>query len=303
MSKVSVIVPNYNHAQYLQKRIDSILDQTYIDFELIILDDASSDHSREVINQYQHHPKVKHVVFNTVNSGSTFVQWKKGLDIASGSYVWIAESDDFAKPTFLEKLVEILDQYSYVTVAFCSSNWVDANDEIILYPTQSEQLLHEGKELVRKEFVKGNVIPNASMAVFRKSATSNVNFEDLSKFKYCGDWLFWVLLIYPAKAFQYNEALNFYRRHNQSVSSTVEKQGLFFIEGLSVLTQIKNRVALSKKELVHLSKTWGYKLFEFSRSNSRIKGSIFKAFCKHLPLALLFFILYLVKYYNRPVQN
>ena len=76
---VSVIVPNYNHAPYLRERIDSILNQTFQDFELILLDDCSPDNSREIINSYKDNPHVSHIVLNEENSGNTFVQWDLGV--------------------------------------------------------------------------------------------------------------------------------------------------------------------------------------------------------------------------------
>ena len=77
MPKVTVVTPNYNHARYLPQRLDSILAQTYQDFELIILDNASTDNSREVIESYAKDPRVK-AIFNAKNNGSTFKQWKLG---------------------------------------------------------------------------------------------------------------------------------------------------------------------------------------------------------------------------------
>ncbi len=69
---VSVILPNYNHAKYLPQRIESILNQTYQNFELIILDDCSSDNSREVIERYKDNPRISKIIFNEKNSGSRF---------------------------------------------------------------------------------------------------------------------------------------------------------------------------------------------------------------------------------------
>ncbi|MEG2479884.1 MAG: glycosyltransferase family 2 protein, partial [Mucinivorans sp.] len=91
--KVSIIVPSYNHAPYLKERLDSILGQTFRDFELIILDDSSTDNSQQIIEQYSSEPRVSHVVYNKINSGNTFVQWQKGVDLAQGEWIWIAESD------------------------------------------------------------------------------------------------------------------------------------------------------------------------------------------------------------------
>ncbi len=85
--KVSVIVPNYNHSRFLVQRLDSIFNQTVQDFELILLDDCSSDNSEEILKQYANHAKVAHFITNKTNSGSPFRQWKKGVELARGTYV------------------------------------------------------------------------------------------------------------------------------------------------------------------------------------------------------------------------
>lgn len=67
--KVSVIIPNYRHALYLKERIDSVLEQTYRDFEVIILDDCSPDDSREIIETYRTREKIAHIVYNDATAG------------------------------------------------------------------------------------------------------------------------------------------------------------------------------------------------------------------------------------------
>jgi len=120
MPTVSVIVPNYNHARYLPRRVESILAQTYRDFELILLDDGSTDESRSILSEYGNDPRVK-IELNERNSGSTFKQWNKGVGLARGKYVWIAESDDYADPTFLERLTEVLESDETIPLAYCQS--------------------------------------------------------------------------------------------------------------------------------------------------------------------------------------
>ena len=123
MPQVSVIVPNYNHAPYLRQRLDSIFNQTFQDFEVIILDDCSTDNSKEVIEEYRNRSQVSHVVYNETNSGSPFKQWAKGFDLAQGEYIWIAESDDWAELNFLEKMFRILEKDDSLALAFCESFW------------------------------------------------------------------------------------------------------------------------------------------------------------------------------------
>src|SRR4051794_37670590 len=124
MAKVSVVVPSYNHARFLAQRLDSIAGQTYRDFEIILLDDASQDGSAEICERFavQHSCKF---IRNQVNSGGAFAQWNKGIRAATGEYVWIAESDDFADHRLLETLIDRLDQNPGCGLAYCQSLRID----------------------------------------------------------------------------------------------------------------------------------------------------------------------------------
>ena len=108
MPKVSVIMPNFNHAPYLKQRMDSILAQDYPDFEVILLDDASTDNSVELLKQYSNHPQVKALIVNETNSGNTFAQWHRGIQQTTGDYIWIAEADldNYALPRLIEILID-----------------------------------------------------------------------------------------------------------------------------------------------------------------------------------------------------
>src|SRR5450432_2232601 len=125
MIDVSVILPSYNHEKYLKERIDSILNQTFRNFELIILDDNSQDKSKEIIENYRSHPQISSIQFNEINSGSPFKQWTKGISLAKGNYIWIAESDDSCEPQFLEKAVEKMTRFTTAGIIFCQSNEIE----------------------------------------------------------------------------------------------------------------------------------------------------------------------------------
>src|SRR5262249_11738531 len=104
--KVSVIIPSYRHAPFLEDRLHSIFDQTYRPHEIIFLDDASPDESVDIARRLAPQaPVPMRIIVNAQNSGSTFRQWIKGLDLVTGDLVWIAESDDAARPELLERLV------------------------------------------------------------------------------------------------------------------------------------------------------------------------------------------------------
>lgn len=118
MVKVSVIVPNYNYARYLPIRIESILNQSFQDFELILLDDASTDNSIQILEKYRNNPHVSHIVINEENTGSPFQQWIKGVLLARGKYIWIAEADDVADSCFLEMCVESAESQENTSVCY-----------------------------------------------------------------------------------------------------------------------------------------------------------------------------------------
>jgi glycosyltransferase involved in cell wall biosynthesis len=122
---ISVIIPNFNHAKYIEQRLETVFNQTYLNFEVILLDDCSTDNSRDILSQYSQQPKVSHCVFNEKNTGNTFVQWRKGLQLAKGEYIWIAESDDFCELNFLEVVVKPLIENNEVFLSYCQSNKVN----------------------------------------------------------------------------------------------------------------------------------------------------------------------------------
>lgn len=236
--KVSVIIPNYNHSEFLKKRIDSVLNQTFQDFELIILDDKSPDNSIEIIEQYRNHPKVSHIVYNEINSGTTFKQWEKGINLAKNDYIWIAESDDWCEPSLLQTLVDGIAANENIVLAYVQSYYM-VGDNKIAWATKENFLesTMKGDEYVKQKLAYFCTIINASMAVFKKSTFANVN-QKYTTFKMCGDWLFWSGVASQGNVFISGKTLNYFRNHDKDVSSKVFKSGLNHIEDVKVVTQL-----------------------------------------------------------------
>ena len=134
--KVSVVVPNYNYGKYLRKRIKSILAQTYPIYELIILDDASTDGSAELAKNIVLDLKLKNpemrvkFVGNKENSGKAMAQWKKGIEEAKGDYVWIAEADDLSSKRFLEEAMKGFDDLK-VVISYTESMIINSHELMI----------------------------------------------------------------------------------------------------------------------------------------------------------------------------
>jgi len=175
---VSIIVPNYSHAACLADRLAGIECQSYRHFEVIRLDDASTDVSQAILRSYQsRHPEHCHFVDNDRNSGLPFRQRQRGLELAKGELVWIAESDDFCDPDFLSKLVNCFANPA-IMLAFCRSHFVDARGLNIIWSMQQclpdfepstweRPLIGSAHQRVGKIWNRRNLIPNVSAALWR----------------------------------------------------------------------------------------------------------------------------------------
>lgn len=228
---VSVIVPNYNYARYLPQRIDCILRQSYENIELIILDDCSTDNSREIIEKYRLESKVKCILFNEENSGSTFKQWKKGFEQASGEYIWIAECDDYSDKSFLEKIVGRMQMDKEIKIGFSNSYWVTPESTFINkdYTIRAPMKVYNGKSFVKHHLLKENYIYNASMAVLRRDALEFVD-PDFENYKSCGDKLFWASMASSGKVLFVCEPLNYFRIYAGKVTTRSIADGTLFRE-------------------------------------------------------------------------
>lgn len=261
---VSIIVPNYNHATYLPQRLDSIFNQTFSDFEVILLDDQSTDHSVEVLQKYagQYTDKVTYCIVNEENSGSPFVQWKKGIELAQGEFIWIAESDDFCEPTLLETLYKALLAKPTATVAAANLIQVDAKGKHLSNRTNYENAICSGEKALTKHFTSGTYLWNASAVLFRKKAVQNVDWEWVTSFKFCGDWLFWCLLLEKGALVTVRNYLSYFRVHNRSVSSLEASQYRTFTEGLDIVAWILNQFPLPLENRLATCYAWLKKLNE-----------------------------------------
>ena len=226
---VSVIVPNYNHALYLRQRLDSIFNQTYQDFEVIILDDCSTDNSKEIIEEYRNRPQISHIVYNGTNSGSPFKQWAKGFDLARGEYIWIAESDDWADKDFLAALTPIFVEQEDVVLAFCAINIVYENAPSQKWKQYISDRIINGKAFLRQKMSCCNAVYNASCAIFRKEILSKVTSK-YQEFKGCGDWLFWMEILMYGNVFYSSNAMDYFRQHDKNTTKKNTETGRDLIE-------------------------------------------------------------------------
>jgi len=270
--QVSIIIPNYNHAPFLRQRIDSVLNQTFQDFELILLDDASTDYSLAIIDRYKLHSKVTHICINEKNSGSPFVQWKKGIELAKGEFIWIAETDDFAELVFLEKTVLTLQNNQDSNLVYVDSKIVNdegestglwSNVKNIRFKTNKWSNDYEisGRKEVIDFLLHSTTINNASAVLFRKKSLANKSFlKELAAYKTSGDLFTYIFVALQGKISYIAQPLNNYREHVLNVTKKNTKSGLLYIERIrcfeKALSQLEE-IKFSKMDLYNLKR--GYK--------------------------------------------
>jgi glycosyltransferase involved in cell wall biosynthesis len=232
MPEVSVILPNYNHKRFLKQRIESVLDQTFEDFELIILDDSSIDGSVEIIETYRQHPKVTKIIFNQSNGGSPFRQWRKGIMESSGKYLWIAESDDFVDLNFLETAIRTL-KADQSQLFFARSVHINETGDKIrsvdwwyndLSASKWKKSYTNSSEKEIQSFLSfKNYICNASSVVFENNDSVLQYLKTVEDWKFCGDWMFWLMYLNGSQKISFSPAtINYWREHHHTSRANVE---------------------------------------------------------------------------------
>lgn len=271
LKKVSAIIPNYNYAHYINERIDSILNQKYPIYELIILDDKSSDNSVDIINEKikkikTDYPdlKVKFIV-NKTNSGNVFKQWAKAFETATGDYIWIAEADDLSSKYFLSTVMQGFNKSS-VIMSYAESNAIDENgkmfkenlrDWIDIYGTNrwSEDYISSGKDELKNVLCINNTIANVSSVVFKNNKKIDFKkyLKESQKYILAGDWYFYSMVLLQGDIAYYSRSLNYHRIHSNSVTHTTDNF-VHYKEILKIQENIKSNVKISKKinELIEL---------------------------------------------------
>ncbi len=256
MPKVSVVLPNYNYAQYLDERIQSLLNQTYSDFELIIVDDASTDNSLEVISKYTEDKRVK-TKFFTQNSGLPYKRWNDGAELAEGEYILFAGADDSCESRLFEKLVEKLDANPNIGVAYTQSWEIDSKGEIIR--SMKEYTDDLSKERWRNDFIdKGKneccylmikcTIPNSSAAMIRRDRFEEVGRFD-EKLKLVADWMFWAKLLLISDIAFIAEPLNYFRTHPNTVRNNIYRGAQHLEEAYQVISFISKNTQIPEDYL------------------------------------------------------
>lgn len=216
---ISIVTASYNYEQYIGETIQSVLNQTYTDWELIIIDDCSSDNSLKVIKSFDD-DRIKLFV-NKKNMGLKYTV-KRGIELAQGDWVVFLESDDLITPDYLEKKYQIAQKYPDNVLIFNDCEFFGDENRVLDFNTA----LKKTRELNAKrqypanmfwEFYHSNKIFTFSAVMAKRDALLKINYEP--KLDYLLDWHLWIQLAHIGKIYYINERLTKWRLHEGSYIS------------------------------------------------------------------------------------
>ena len=248
---VSIIVPNYNHARFLDQRLGSIMAQTYRHFEVLLLDDCSTDDSRAVIARWvAEHPGVIRPILNDVNAGNVFAQWRRGMEAARGDLVWICESDDFCEADCLAQLVAPFADDS-VNIAFGRIQMCDAEgrpqDFLDGYRERAEAgiwdapMTRPAAQWFGGALGVANVISNVGGCVFRRQVLSADVWAEAQGFRVVGDWFLYAHLAGGGQIAYVPGAVAWFRQHGGNTSVSAFTSAWFYAEHHRLMAMLRKR--------------------------------------------------------------
>lgn len=224
--KVSVVIPTYNYAHILDVTIQSVLDQTFTDFELIIVDNCSKDNTVEVVQKYLTDPRVS-FYRNSSNLGLTG-NWNRCLELAKGEYIKYLCADDKFHPQILERYVPIMDAHPNVSIISCHRQEFDSNGlkRKVVYPPYNG--IANGKEVVYKMIEDDrNFLGDPTRPMIRRS---NLHVGPFKKLEYVTDWEMWVRHLLVGDCYIIPEVLAYGRKHEGQQQVRCKKMSINHLE-------------------------------------------------------------------------
>ena len=212
MPKVSVIIPAYNAMVYLPKTIANVLEQTYSDFEVVVIDDGSTDNVREWIERVED-PRVR--LISQSNRGLAGAR-NRGIEESQGEYLAFLDADDLWEPTKLARQAEVLDEQPEVGLVYTLVAYIDeqgnSTGRVI-----DNSLKHQSGNLWQ-QLTTGNLIECGSVAMVRRECFDKCGVFDCNLGSYVEDWDMWLRIAraYPFKAIA--KPLVYYRQVSSSAS-------------------------------------------------------------------------------------
>jgi glycosyltransferase involved in cell wall biosynthesis len=227
--KVTVYITNFNYGIFIQKAVESVLQQSFQDFELFIIDDGSTDNSKEIIEQYRNHPKV-HILYQQ-NKGLNKTN-NVALNLSNGQYIVRLDADDFFEPDALEIMSKTLDADSELGLVFPDYYYVDRDGQRI-----GEERRHD----FDKDVSVFDQPAHGACTMVRVDYLRDLGGYD-EQFTCQDGYDLWIKMVTNHKVTNINQPLFSYRRHGNNLTENEARI-------LNTRQQIK-RVFIERKEKV-----------------------------------------------------
>jgi glycosyltransferase involved in cell wall biosynthesis len=221
---ISVIIPSFNHELFIKEAIQSVLDQTYKELELIIIDDGSTDKSVEIIKSFSDN----RITLITQKNEGAHSAINKGLDIAKGKYISILNSDDIYHPQRLEICASVLENYpeidmvsSYIDLINIAGKTIGHKkgwDNLEPWPMPDKEKSFYNSSHFFQKLLCGNFIATTSNMVFRKTLIFEIG--KMNNLRFAHDWDFALRASINGECYIVEQFLVKYRLHNTNTIST-----------------------------------------------------------------------------------
>jgi len=212
LAPVAILIPAYNAATYLAQAIESVLRQTHRDFDLLILDDASTDNTQEVARRYLADPRVSYLR-NERNLGMS-ANWNKGLSILRNEFIAKLDADDYYEPGFLAEVLPVFENDLEVGLVFTGVNWISSEERDVLFYTN--KWVCEGRSFLQN-LLRLCVLFSPTICVRRQCYSRLGGFLD--KMRIHSDWEMWIRICCHSKVGYVNKVLATYRKHSANCTA------------------------------------------------------------------------------------
>lgn len=221
--KVSVLIPTYNYAYCLDETIESVLAQSFADFEIIVIDDCSKDDTDKVMEKYAADKRISYYK-NPVNLGLVG-NWNKCLSYAKGEYIKFLCADDKFRSDLLEKFVHVMEEYPNVSLVVCNKCMFGKSSVRVELPLKH---LHTGREIIYHTLNTKGWLGEPTCVMFRRSNL------DLGAFKtgltWLPDWEMWIRQLTAGDCYIIPEPVAYVRNHAQQLTKKVMKYFINYLE-------------------------------------------------------------------------
>lgn len=248
---VTVAIPTYNREKYIDQAVESVLNQTFNNIELLIIDNHSDDNTQKVLRQFGD-IRIRYIR-NKKNIGM-MNNWNKCIKLAKGSYIVILGDDDILRPNFIEESLKVHDKYD-LGFSFSHCNKVDKKGEVIIrwgynYPPQG---LLKGDKYLELTVKYGACLTNSTTVMLNKKVFEKVGLFEVKYSSNTFDFNMWIRIANKFNLFFIDEVLADYRIHRDQVSKTHWRRGKIQTGKIGTYLEVFGVIAILMKKKSYYS--------------------------------------------------